>query len=142
MEEAEALPIGKVKFSGTATTSSVDGSMVYPAMQVAEILSDGLNATVVNARFAKPLDTELTLAQRIGRVVTLEEGCLMGGFGSAVASTARCGCRRASKRIGVPDVLVDHAEPDQSKAAFGLTSPQMAEQVLAFFKPQLSTVNY
>jgi len=55
----------------------------------------------------------------------------MGGFGSAVAEALLdADVVVPVKRIGVPDVLVDHAEPDQSKAAFGLTSPQMAEQVL------------
>ena len=100
----------------------------------------------MNARFAKPLDTELILplATRIGRVVTLEEGCLIGGFGSAVAEALLDAEILASvKRIGVPDVLVEHAEPEQSKATLGLTTPQMAEQVLkAFFRPQLSTVNH
>ena len=120
--------------------------MVYPAMQVAEILSEhGVQATVINARFAKPLDTELILplAQRIGRVVTLEEGCLIGGFGSAVAEALLdANINVPVKRLGIPDVLVDHAEPDQSKVALGLTSSQMAEQVLnAFFSQQPASVN-
>ncbi|AFZ29466.1 1-deoxy-D-xylulose-5-phosphate synthase [Gloeocapsa sp. PCC 7428] len=122
------------------------GSMVYPAMQVAEILSEhGIQATVVNARFAKPLDTELILplAQRIGRVVTLEEGCLMGGFGSAVAEALLdADVVVPVKRFGIPDTLVDHASPDQSKAELGLTSPQIAQEVLkAFFNKTLSSVS-
>ena len=150
MEEGwEPLPIGKGEIlrHGDDVLMVGFGSMVYPAMQVAEILSEhGIKATVVNARFAKPLDTELILplATRIGRVVTLEEGCLIGGFGSAVAEALVDAEILASvKRIGVPDVLVEHAEPEQSKATLGLTTPQMAEQVLkAFFRPQLSTVNH
>ncbi|MES1021281.1 1-deoxy-D-xylulose-5-phosphate synthase [Gloeocapsa sp. BRSZ] len=122
------------------------GSMVYPAMQVAEILSEhGIQATVVNARFAKPLDTELILplAHRIGRVVTLEEGCLMGGFGSAVAEALLdADVVVPVKRFGIPDTLVDHASPDQSKAELGLTSPQIAQEVLkAFFNKTLSSVS-
>ncbi len=91
MEEGwEALPIGKGELlrQGDDVLLVGFGSMVYPAMQVAEILSEhGIEATVVNARFAKPLDTELILplAKQIGRVVTLEEGCLIGGFGTAIA---------------------------------------------------------
>ncbi|MBE9189532.1 1-deoxy-D-xylulose-5-phosphate synthase [Gloeocapsopsis crepidinum LEGE 06123] len=122
------------------------GSTVYPAMQIAEILSEhGIQATVVNARFAKPLDTELILplAQHIGRVVTLEEGCLMGGFGSAVAEALLdADVVVPVKRFGVPDVLVDHASPEQSKAELGLTSPQIAQEVLkAFFNKTLSSVS-
>jgi 1-deoxy-D-xylulose-5-phosphate synthase len=149
MEEGwEALDIGKGEIlrQGDDVLLVGFGSMVYPAMQVAEILSEhGMQATVVNARFAKPLDTELILplAQRIGRVVTLEEGCLIGGFGSAVAEALLdANVVVPLKRLGVPDVLVDHAEPAQSKAALGLTSSQMAEQVLqAFFSQQPTTVS-
>ena len=148
MEEGwEPLAIGKGEIlrQGDDVLLVGFGSMVYPAMQVAEILSEhGMQATVVNARFAKPLDTELILplAQRIGRVVTLEEGCLIGGFGSAVAEALLdANVVVPVKRLGVPDVLVDHAEPAQSKAALGLTSSQIAEQVLAtFFSQQLTTV--
>ena len=121
------------------------GSMVYPAMQVAEILSEhGVQATVVNARFAKPLDTELILplAKQIGRVVTLEEGCLIGGFGTAVAEALLdADVVVPVKRLGVPDILVDHAEAHESKADLGLTTPQMAKQILdAFFSKQPSVV--
>jgi 1-deoxy-D-xylulose-5-phosphate synthase len=117
------------------------GTMVYPAMQVAEILSEhGISATVVNARFVKPLDldTIAPLAQSIGKVVTLEEGCLMGGFGSAVLEgLSDRGVTVPVKRIGVPDILVDHASPDESKADLGLLPPQMAETVRkAFFAEQ------
>lgn len=142
------MPIGKGEIlrTGDDVLMIGFGSMVYPAMQVAEILHEhGIEATVINARFAKPLDTELILplAKRIGRVVTLEEGCLIGGFGSGVAEALLdANIVVPVKRIGVPDILVDHAEPDQSKAQLGLTSPQMAETVRqAFFTQQLSTVS-
>ncbi|MBC7971417.1 MAG: 1-deoxy-D-xylulose-5-phosphate synthase [Verrucomicrobia bacterium] len=148
MEEGwETLPIGKGEIlrNGDDVLLVGYGSMVYPSMQVAEILSEhGIQATVINARFAKPLDTELILplAQKIGRVVTLEEGCLMGGFGSAIAeSLLDAEIAVPLTRIGIPDILVDHATPDESKAALGLTPPQMAERILKLFSKQLSTVN-
>ncbi|AMW29590.1 MULTISPECIES: 1-deoxy-D-xylulose-5-phosphate synthase [Arthrospira] len=113
------------------------GTMVHSAMQVAEILSEhGIDATVVNARFVKPLDTELIvpLAQKIGKVVTLEEGCIMGGFGSAVAEALLDhDVLVPVKRFGIPDQLVDHATPDQSKVDLGLTSSQIAEQIRELF---------
>ncbi|MEL6500284.1 MAG: 1-deoxy-D-xylulose-5-phosphate synthase [Cyanobacteria bacterium J06623_1] len=113
------------------------GTQVYPALQVAEILSEhGIEATVVNARFVKPLDTDLIvpLAKQIGKVVTLEEGCLMGGFGSAILEALQeHDVLVPVKRFGVPDLLVDHATPEQSKASLGLSSPQMAESILKTF---------
>ncbi|MBS0017938.1 MAG: 1-deoxy-D-xylulose-5-phosphate synthase [Arthrospira sp. SH-MAG29] len=113
------------------------GTMVHSAMQVAEILSEhGIDATVVNARFVKPLDTELIvpLAKKIGKVVTLEEGCIMGGFGSAVAEALLDhDVLVPVKRFGISDQLVDHATPDQSKVDLGLTSSQIAEQIRELF---------
>lgn len=148
MEEGwEPLPIGKAEVlrQGDDLLLLGYGSMVYPALQTAEILSEhGIEATVVNARFAKPLDTELILplAQRLGKVVTLEEGCLMGGFGSAVAEAILDAQLPVSVlRLGVPDVLVDHATPEQSMATLGLTPPQLAERILATYRvPQPALV--
>ncbi|MBT9312084.1 1-deoxy-D-xylulose-5-phosphate synthase [Leptothoe kymatousa] len=140
MEEGwEALPIGKgeVLRQGDDLLLLGYGSMVYPTMQTAEILSEhGVEATVVNARFVKPLDEALIapLAQKIKRVVTVEEGCLMGGFGSAVAeSLIDRDINVPIFRLGVPDVLVDHATANESKAALGLTPSQMAEKILKRF---------
>ena len=140
MEEGwEEIEIGKGEIlrSGDDVLLLGYGTMVHPAMQVAEILSEhGVEATVVNARFVKPLDTELILplAKRIGKVVTLEEGCVMSGFGSAVLEALQDNDVLVPvKRLGVPDILVDHAKPDESKADLGLTSPQMAETILKSF---------
>ena len=143
MEEGwEALPIGKAETlrHGDDVLLLAYGTMVNLATQVAELLTEhGIQATVVNARFAKPLDTELIipLAQKIGQVVTLEEGCLPGGFGSAVLETLMDHQVMAPvTRIGVPDLLVEHATPDQSKAALGLTPAQVTERVLGSLKQQ------
>jgi 1-deoxy-D-xylulose-5-phosphate synthase len=143
MEEGwEALPIGKGELlrQGDDVLLVAYGSMVYPAMQTAEILHEhGIESTVINARFAKPLDTELILplAEKIGRVVTLEEGCLPGGFGSAIAEALLDADITATlTRIGVPDILVDHATAEQSKASLGLMPSQMAERILTKFFSQ------
>lgn len=139
----EALPIGKGEIlrHGDDVLMVGFGSMVYPAMQAAMILRGyGIEATVINARFAKPLDIDLIvpLAKRIGRVVTLEEGCLMGGFGSAVTEALLDrGVVVPVTRIGVPDELVEHATSEESKASLGLTSPQIAETVRRAFTVSL-----
>jgi 1-deoxy-D-xylulose-5-phosphate synthase len=136
MEEGwEDLPIGKAEIlrQGDDVLMIAYGSMVHPTLQAAQLLNEhGISATVINARFAKPLDTELfaPLARSIGKVVTVEEGCLMGGFGSAIAeSLLDLNVVVPIKRIGVPDILVEHATPDESLASLGLTSSQIAETV-------------
>ncbi|WP_445250738.1 1-deoxy-D-xylulose-5-phosphate synthase [Microcoleus sp. OTE_8_concoct_300] len=148
MEEGwEELPIGKAEIlrNGDDLLILGYGSMVYPAMQTAEILSEhGIEATVINARFVKPLDTELILplAQRIGKVVTMEEGCLMGGFGSAVAEALLDNNVVVPvMRLGVPDTLVDHASPEQSFASLGLNPSQMCDRILATFSRKQSPVS-
>jgi len=147
MEEGwEPLAIGKGEIvrQGDDVLIVGYGTMVHTGMQAAQILSEhGVEATVINARFAKPLDTELIvpLAQQIGRVVTLEEGCVMGGFGSAVAEALLdADVVVPTKRIGIPDVLVDHATPDESKAELGLTGQQIAQKVLQAFFPKQAAV--
>jgi 1-deoxy-D-xylulose-5-phosphate synthase len=148
MEEGwEEIPIGKGEIlrNGDDVLMVAYGSMVHTATQAAEMLSEhGIEATVVNARFVKPLDTELIvpLAKRIGRVVTLEEGCIMGGFGSAVTEALmEHDVVVPVKRLGVPDQLVDHAKPDEAKAELGLTGSKIAERVRdMFFSQQPSAV--
>jgi len=148
MEEGwEALPIGKGEIlrHGDDLLLMGYGTLTYTAMQVAEILSEhGIEATVVNPRFVKPLDTELILplAQRIGKVATIEEGCLMGGFGSAVGEALLDnGINASLKRFGVPDILVDHATAEESFASLGLNASQIAEQLrLNYFSQKLQAV--
>ena len=145
-EDWEALPIGKAEVlrEGKDVLLLAYGSMVYPSLQVAELLNEhGISATVVNARFAKPLDTELIvpLAQKIGKVVTVEEGCLMGGFGSAVLEALSDeNVLVPVYRIGVPDILVEHASPEQSFNSLGLSSGQICDRILKQFAFNKETV--
>ena len=117
------------------------GAMVAPALATAGLLQEqGVRAAVVNARFLRPLDESLLvpMARRIGRVGTMEEGCLAGGFGSAVLEAFQDqGLLVPVFRIGIPDQLVDHASPDESKRALGLTPSQMSERILERFGPGL-----
>jgi 1-deoxy-D-xylulose-5-phosphate synthase len=117
------------------------GAMVAPAMATAGLLQEqGVRAAVVNARFLRPLDETMLLpmARRIGLVVTMEEGCLAGGFGAAVLEAFQDNDLLVPLlRIGIPDQLVDHASPEQSKQALGLTPPQMAQRILDKFGASL-----
>lgn len=117
------------------------GAMVAPAMATAGLLQEqGVRAAVVNARFLRPLDETMLLpmARRIGLVVTMEEGCLAGGFGAAVVEAFQDNDLLVPLlRIGIPDQLVDHASPEQSKQALGLTPPQMAQRILDKFGASL-----
>ena len=136
MEEGwEPLPIGcgEVLRSGDDLVIVAYGAMNAKAMATAEILSaQGIQSTVVNARFLRPLDTALLhpLVQRIGCVVTMEEGSLEGGFGSAVIESLQdAELHLPVMRLGIPDVLVDHATPQQSFESLGLLPDQMAERI-------------
>jgi 1-deoxy-D-xylulose-5-phosphate synthase len=132
----EQLDIGRgeVLSDGDDLLIVAYGSMVAPAMATAGLLQEsGVRAAVINARFLRPLDSALIapMARRIGRVVTMEEGALAGGFGAAVVEAlSDLDVFVPVLRIGIPDVLVDHASPDQSKQALGLTPPQMAQRIL------------
>ncbi|MED5383811.1 MAG: 1-deoxy-D-xylulose-5-phosphate synthase [Cyanobacteriota bacterium] len=140
MEEGwEPLPVGcgEVLREGDDLLIVAYGAMVKPALDTATLLEEaGFSATVVNARFLRPLDEALIhpLARRIGRVVTMEEGALAGGFGAAVLESLNDRDITPSLlRIGIADQLVDHATPQQSKESLHLTPPQMAKRVLERF---------
>jgi 1-deoxy-D-xylulose-5-phosphate synthase len=116
------------------------GYGVTVARQAAEVLSGhGLHPTVADARFAKPLDTELIERLAIGHelMVTIEENVLAGGFGSAVlehledAFADRPGERARVMRIGLPDRYVTHGKPALLREEVGLTGPSVAERVLS-----------
>jgi len=155
--EGEGVPLAEEGFEpleigrGELLTDGDDllivayGAMVAPAMATAGLLQEkGVRAAVINARFLRPLDQALILpmAKRIGRVVTMEEGALDGGFGAAVVETLiDHEVLVPVLRLGIPDVLVDHASPDQSKQTLGLTPPQMAERILQRFGTPLASAS-
>jgi 1-deoxy-D-xylulose-5-phosphate synthase len=140
----EALPVGKAEVlrSGKDVLILAIGTMVTPALQAAHMLSEhGIDACVVNARFVKPLDTELILplARRIGRVVTVEEGCRMGGFGSAVLEALMDGGAVVPvTRIGIDDQFVTHATRSQLLESLGLTASGIARTIQESFQVQVA----
>ena len=120
------------------------GAMVAPALEAAHLLaSDGIEATVVNARFAKPLDSDLILdlASTIKRVVTVEENTLSGGYGSSVANLLQeAGLSDVQvKCIGIPDEFVEQGTQAILRSKYALDAKGIAGQVLSFFPTLDST---
>jgi len=126
-EELHALAIGKAEVlrHGEDVLLIAIGSTVYPALEAAARLQEqGIEASVVNARFVKPLDQELilSLAKKIGRVITVEENVLQGGFGSAVLEMFQEASYypRSFKRLGLPDAFAPHAPQATLRSMLGI----------------------
>ncbi len=144
-EEWQPVPWGKgeVVREGSDLAFIAYGTMVGVALAAArELEPQGIQAAVVNARFAKPLDEQLILemAARTGFLVTLEEAQLMGGFGSAVLELVEArGVEARVRRLGVPDQYIEHGTRAELLAAVGLTSNQVAEQVSTWVRTRAAT---
>ncbi|MBN1917313.1 MAG: 1-deoxy-D-xylulose-5-phosphate synthase [Verrucomicrobia bacterium] len=128
---------GVVERQGGDVALLAAGTMIAPALEAAELLAQaGISAMVANPRFLKPLDQDLLLlAASTGRIVTIEEHVLHGGFGSAVAEWL---CDRmmhsvACLRIGIPDAFVEHGSRRELLGQLGLTAPAIAARVKALF---------
>ncbi len=135
-----ALPLGKAEVlrSGRDGAILAIGSTVYPACEAAETLAtSGIDLSVVNARFVKPLDRELILAlgRSAGRLFTVEENYLMGGFGSAVLELLEDegveGVRVT--RIGYPDHFIEQGEQAELRRIYGLDSEGIAARIRKAF---------
>jgi len=115
------------------------GSTVYPALEAAEALAlKGYSAGVINARFVKPLDKELIVsaANKTGRIVTVEENALQGGFGSAVLEMlSENGLQDVKiKRLGIPDRYIEHGSQAQLRKDVGIDAEGIAASVETFMK--------
>jgi 1-deoxy-D-xylulose-5-phosphate synthase len=132
--DLQSLPFGKgeVRRRGRGVAVLAFGTMLYPALEAAE----QLNATVVNMRWVKPLDTALLLeiAQQHDALVTVEEGALMGGAGSAVGEALQAaGLVRPLLHLGLPDVFIEHGDPARLLALQGLDAAGILASVQARF---------
>jgi len=110
------------------------GTTLRAAVAAAESLTaQGLHTTVVDARFVKPLDEDLVCAQaaRAGRLVTVEEGCLAGGFGAACLEALErrglVGNGLAVRRLGIPDEFITHGDPAKQRVAIGIDAAGIAQ---------------
>ncbi len=122
-----ALEVGKAKVlrEGKDVAILALGPQVSAALEAAKsLVARGIEATVANMRFVKPLDQELVhrLAADVGKLVTVEEGCLIGGFGAAVCEClADAGVHTAAvRRLGLPDGFVPHGQTDDLRGQCGI----------------------
>lgn len=124
---------------GADLTLLAIGSAVEECMLASDILAkDGIHAGVVNARFVKPLDEAMirSLSRDGGVIVTVEDGCLAGGFGSAVAELVNDRQWRWVKllRLGFPDEFVEHGSRAQLLRQYGLDGAAIAVKAAAFLR--------
>lgn len=142
-----ALPIGRgeVLREGTDVVLVGLGTMAPVCLEAARLLAGkSISAMVINPRFVKPLDAELllTAGRQVGAVVTVEEACLAGGFGSAVLELyAEHGVDARVTRMGIPDEFVDHGKPAYHLDRYGLTPEgvaRRAEQLLLQMRSDLA----
>ena len=134
----ECAPFGKgtIRRNGSKVAILAFGTLLHPALQAAE----GLDATVVDMRWAKPLDVELLLkvAASHDALVTVEEGALMGGAGSAVLEALQAaGIAMPVLLLGLPDTFIEHGDPAKLLAMQGLD----AQGIEASIRKRFGTVS-
>jgi 1-deoxy-D-xylulose-5-phosphate synthase len=134
---------GVVRRRGQRIVVLAFGTLLHPALAAA----DKLDATVVDMRFAKPLDEALVLelARTHEAIVTVEEGCVMGGAGGAVAEClAAAGLAVPLLHLGLPDRFVEHGEPARLLSMLGLDAAGIEQSILQRFgaRPQLAAANF
>ena len=130
----DTIPMGRgeLRREGKGIAILAFGTMVAPSLGAAE----KLNASVANMRFIKPLDVELVkqLAASHDALVTVEEGCIMGGAGSAVAEAlAAAGIVKPLLQLGLPDRFIDHGDVVQLLAGCGLDADGIAASIVQRF---------
>ena len=128
------LPFGKgeVRRQGKGIAILAFGTLLYPALEAAQ----RLDATVVNMRWAKPLDVALLLqvAEQHEAIVTVEEGAIMGGAGSAVAEALNAaGVTRTLLQLGLRDEFIEHGDPARLLALQGLDAAGIEASIRARF---------
>lgn len=132
-----ALPIGKAEMrrQGKGIAILAFGSMLAAALEVGE----QLDATVINMRFIKPIDTEMIiqLAQEYDLLVTVEENTVQGGAGSAVTETLTAhGITQAVLQYGLPDEFIPHGSREDMLKGAGMTTQGLLEFILGHLQAQ------
>jgi 1-deoxy-D-xylulose-5-phosphate synthase len=132
-----AIPIGKAELLQHGENDRVAifalGALVPVAQEVAvKLEAEGISAAVINARFAKPIDTEMLefYASSVDVILTLEDHVLRGGFGSAVLEElSNLGLSTPVVRIGWPDQFIEHGKPEALRAKYGISVEAAMEKL-------------
>jgi len=137
----DALPFGKgeIRRQGKGIAILAFGTLLYPALEAAQ----ALGATVVNMRWAKPLDTDLLLqiARSHQALVTVEEGCRMGGAGSAVLEALQAATLEVPVlQLGLDDAFIEHGDPSRLLTMQGLDAAGIQASIARRFAPLLAPV--
>ncbi|MFD2672777.1 1-deoxy-D-xylulose-5-phosphate synthase [Marinicrinis sediminis] len=136
MAETEPLPIGKWETirAGKETAILAVGPMMDVAIKAADQLaSEGIQVEVINARFLKPLDAGMltSLSQRFETIFTIEEGSVLGGFGSSVLE--HYALHRISDiqviPLGIPDAFIEHGSVKEQRQEVGLTAEHLVTEI-------------
>ncbi len=144
LAEPYALPIGRgeVLRDGSDLTIIAIGATVLPSIRASEILAEaGIEVTLINARFVKPLDESLILdaARRTGAMLTVEEAMLAGGFGSAVMELlTREDVRTRVDCLGLPDRFFDHASQQSLRKQAGIDAESIARRATVVLQQRAS----
>jgi 1-deoxy-D-xylulose-5-phosphate synthase len=138
---------GEVLKTGEDIVIIAIGSTVYPSLRAAERLLDlGIQAAVINSRFLKPLDGDLLCdwAKRTGKVLTVEENVLQGGFGSAVLELFQeKGLFSIQvKRLGIPDTFVEHGPQALLRGKYGIDEKGIFKGVKEMFEEERSESSF
>ena len=136
----ESLPFGKaqLKRSGKDIAILAFGTLLYPALVAAE----ALGATVVNMRWVKPLDTELLLkvAAEHAALVSVEEGAVMGGAGSAVSEALQAaGLTKPLLQLGLRDEFIEHGDVAKLLSLQGLDAKGIETSIRQRFGPLIGS---
>jgi len=132
--DLDALPYGKgeMRRQGSGIAILAFGTLLHPALEAAALM----DATVVNMRWAKPLDEELLrqVAQSHEALVSVEDGCVMGGAGSAVAEALQAAAIvRPLLQLGLPDIFIEHGDPARLMSQQGLDATGIAQAIKSRF---------
>jgi len=141
-ETFKEIPLGtwEILKEGAELTIIACGSMVYPALNVAEALEqEGISIGVVNGRFIKPMDNRLLseIASRTKKILTLEENTVMGGFGSGVMELlSKEEILIPIKSMGIPDTFITHGNQKKLRNALGIDREGIKKAIKAWLKKE------